>query len=218
MTYCLKRGKIGYHLKGVAGVMVLLKRFESLFWFWSISFACYLFLNLFIDNSLFFCRSIEQKPTEMQMQKIKQARNLFSVNPNIPEPDFMIKTGQCFNAWADSEKNFIIISQRVADEFSAEEIGGILGHEFGHLIASLQLMPEGKQLKEHWKIDIIGAGLTSKELVIKGNNRMISSLDGIFKEKKLLIYMFTFSYFDYLYIVNDYNLRNNKIKESPDKK
>jgi len=107
----------------------------------------------------------------------------------------------------------IIISQRIIDEFSTKDLAGILGHEFGHLILSSKQVPVRKQMQKHWEVDIIGAELTSKQTMIGANERQIYSYNQFFKEHKMLKFTLPLVYRDYIRIVTDYELRNNKVGE-----
>lgn len=179
------------------------------------SIIIYLIFNAGSHVSLYTCLGFLSKPTKAEIHKIKQARNLFIVEPGVKEPGFFIQHSQCYNAWADPNKNLISISRPVINEFSVEELAGTLGHEYGHLIASSRSTPTGEQMREHWKIDIVGAELTGKKLALKANYRFASIHAELFK-KTWTRFLLQLPYYRFREIKKKYEFRNEKLKELPD--
>ena len=170
----------------------------------------YVSLNRASPSMVYNCDGQEVIPTVLQAEKINEALHLFKRTPRIkirPILSFYIKTTQCYNAWANMGKNSIIISQPVIENFTVEELAGILGHEFGHLESPYEV--------EHWRIDAIGIDLTSKKILIKELGRMKLEIDNSFWNNRL-IYIFPLAHENRYELYHDFESRIEKIKSLPD--
>ncbi len=169
----------------------------------------YLVLGAFVDNHILNCKGPEIVASGVYAAKIKMARGLFTKSINFLEPEYDVKITQCYNAWADwtnTNKAKVIVSEPLVRDFSTEELAGELGHELAHLQAHAQ-----KEYPEHWKIDVMGAELTSKDIMLSKLNRMIREYDNLFEKNKLLMYVFPLSYLNYTRIRSEFVFRVDKV-------
>ena len=174
--------------------------------------SIFLITNLLVNDEVCVCTSgQEREPTAQEYQKISQALFLFRLEPDIPAPSFRIKEGYCVNAWADYERNAVVVSKQLLNDHTVEELAGLLGHEFGHLVLFFKSVRGG----EHWRTDIVGAELVGKELIIKQNRKQIHYLT--LRKEGWLAYLLPLVRFNYTYAINDYDLRIKKVAElTPD--
>ena len=175
----------------------------------------FVFINFLAANHLYSCggfADFSHVPTEFQLAKIQEARKLFTKQPETEEPDFFIRTGPCYNAWADAKKHQIIISQQIMANFSVEELAGVLGHEYAHLIIYEQkILSNEDALKQHWKVDLWGAKLTSKEVMLKTNKKQIAVHTSFFDDDSWYRYFLPIPYRASKIIIKDFEDRNYKL-------
>lgn len=161
----------------------------------------YITSDTFVYHHLFDCTGSEIIASGVYAEKIKTARKLFTKPLDFPEPEYYIKSTQCHNAWALGAQK-VIVSESIIQNFTPEELAGILGHELTHTRTHTR-----NEFPDHWEIDVAGAKLTSKKNHDKKLVRMLNEYDNLYEDNKLLMYAFPFSYSTYLSIRNDYIFR-----------
>ena len=146
------------------------------------------------------CQGPDILPSEFHRIKIQRSFKFFSQYPNLKSEFLVRQTGErCHNAWADTLRKKVIISEPVLRDFSLRDLAGIIAHEIAHIE-----FPEN----EHWQIDLRGAELTSTNIALHKLNRMLSiCLD--LKKIKGLSYSILYN-LDWE--IEDYKFRINKIK------
>lgn len=164
----------------------------------------YIFFNLKVGEFFFGCVGERVAINDTYEQKIKDARSLFTKNLNIPEPKYYIQNTNCYNAVANFRSNEITISKRLMDDFSTEDLAGILGHEFAHLVS------KGEKV-EHWQADVKGAEFTSKKIQLNVNTKMISVLNDTYQENRLLFNIALALKLTYMASVTGLESRTDKI-------
>ncbi|OGN04721.1 MAG: hypothetical protein A2659_01185 [Candidatus Yanofskybacteria bacterium RIFCSPHIGHO2_01_FULL_44_24] len=152
---------------------------------------------------LFNCFGPDLEPIGVSDAKIRAARKLFTRTPLIGEPIYFVKKTHCYNGWAGSSdaSSVVVISQAVMDEFSIEELAGLIGHEIAHLENPLSN-------REHWEVDLRGAELTTKELMIKKLEKMAAVYTDIYDKNMI----FGLPALRARLIVRDFRERLEKIK------
>ena len=179
----------------------------------AIFIVLYCFANIIVDLKLYSCVGPAVVVSDVYANKIKVATDLFIKPINFPEPKYRIKITQCYNAWASYQDNTIVISEPVIKNFSTKELAGILGHELAHIQADKQKVSVADQIDNHWKIDVMGAELTSKEVMIKKLNRMLEENDNLFKTNGFLMYYFPLSYLEHTLSRDDFMFRIKKVND-----
>jgi len=180
-----------------------LVRLKSLLLLPLILFSLFIYIvsDTFVYAHLFDCAGSEAIASGVYAEKIKTARKLFTKPLDFPEPEYYVKSTQCYNAWSlGTEK--VIVSESVIQNFTPEELAGILSHELAHTRTHIQ-----NEYPSHWEIDVMGARLTSKKIMLKKLVRMLNEYDNLYEDNKLLMYAFPFSYSTYIAIRNDYLFR-----------
>lgn len=166
----------------------------------------YFILNLIFLNHINNCRGKEVLPDSSQLQKIQAATNLFSRKPRLnSEPKYRVKLCKCYNGWADTRKNLIVISEPSINNYSVKELAALIGHEIGHLE-----FPKGSQIDA----DKIGAELIGREIMIKQMERTIHDGDKVFEANRTLMILFPIPYLNYRLAVRDMKARVGKLKTS----
>lgn len=146
------------------------------------------------------CLGQNIEPSQSYWTIIQKSLKLFSQEPKIAKPEFLVReTGsRCYNAWADTRNNKVIISEPVVRDFSQEELAGIIAHEIAHLESPLE--------NEHWKTDLRGAELTSIKIMLSKLNRMKLICTNIKRVE-------TSNLDNFEWEIQDYAFRINKIKD-----
>ncbi len=145
------------------------------------------------------CLGLDIEPSRSYEVIIQKSLKLFSQEPKIAKPEFLIReTGsRCYNAWVDTRKNKVILSEPVVREFSLEELAGIIAHEIAHIEFPLE--------DEHWKTDLRGAELTSTKIMLSKLSRMKSISANLKRVESSNLDSFDWE-------IQDYNFRIDKIK------
>lgn len=146
----------------------------------------------------FTCHGPDVRPTARQKAKIEKSLSLFSRQPKIVKPKFLIRKAgsMCHNAWADPLNNRVVLARPSVEDFSAEELTGLIAHEIAHL--------ESPQETAHWKTDLRGAELTSKKIMILEFMKM-RAISSSMKS------MDTKNWDSYEWQISDYNFRIDKV-------
>lgn len=158
---------------------------------------------MLVNYRIYNCNGSKIIASGVYAEKIKMARKLFTKPINFPEPEYYIKLTQCHNAWANIDKSIVIIAEPIVKDYSPKELAGILGHELAHIQEHLQ---KGKP-SEHWKIDVMGADLTNKDIITTKINRILKECENIFENNKLLMYVFPLSYLEHALTRYDFLFR-----------
>lgn len=147
---------------------------------------------------------------ENYIDKIKTARNFLIKKIEFSEPTYYIwNKDYCYNA-ITNETDKIGLTEAIVKELSPEELAGSIAHEFGHIEA--MRLGKDKELK-HWEIDVIGAGFTTKQVMIKNMKRMLQKNDAQFEKYKLVIYTMPLSFLIYKNYKSDWETRIEKVEQ-----
>ncbi len=172
----------------------------------------YVAANIVVGLAIYNCEGLVIPANDDHFQKIKLARSFFTKSPGILEPEYYIIITPCYNAWAVIKRNetkLIIISEPAINNFSPEELAGMLGHEFAHLIRWPENIP-------HWQIDVEGAKLTSKNILLKELDRMTEELDILYEKNKTLMFVFPIVLNHHWRLIGDLAERRYRVNELPE--